>query len=103
MQFLGFGCKSHETLQSHRENVYNFDMFSLCFRWFAKRFLHPDIVSDYRYIFLWDEDLDVQHLDPQRSLPGSSPNLYCFSYFYFYVICYMDLIQLHKNRRRGRT
>ncbi|KMZ66805.1 Lysine ketoglutarate reductase trans-splicing related 1-like [Zostera marina] len=34
--------------------------------WFAKRFLHPDIVSDYRYIFLWDEDLDVQHLDPQR-------------------------------------
>ncbi|CAI9765291.1 unnamed protein product [Fraxinus pennsylvanica] len=25
--------------------------------WFAKRFLHPDIVSEYDYIFLWDEDL----------------------------------------------
>ncbi|CAN1243561.1 hypothetical protein LINPERPRIM_LOCUS5725 [Linum perenne] len=25
--------------------------------WFAKRFLHPDIVAEYEYIFLWDEDL----------------------------------------------
>ncbi|KAL4309073.1 hypothetical protein GQ457_01G007470 [Hibiscus cannabinus] len=27
--------------------------------WFAKRFLHPDIVAEYKYIFLWDEDLGV--------------------------------------------
>uniref|UniRef100_A0A7N0V071 Lysine ketoglutarate reductase trans-splicing related 1 n=2 Tax=Kalanchoe fedtschenkoi TaxID=63787 RepID=A0A7N0V071_KALFE len=36
--------------------------------WFAKRFLHPNIVSIYDYIFLWDEDLGVEHFDPQRYL-----------------------------------
>ncbi|XP_057748723.1 uncharacterized protein LOC130967746 isoform X2 [Arachis stenosperma] len=34
--------------------------------WFAKRFLHPDIVSTYDYIFLWDEDLGVEHFSPSR-------------------------------------
>ncbi|BAT94894.1 hypothetical protein LR48_Vigan845s006200 [Vigna angularis] len=34
--------------------------------WFAKRFLHPDIVEDYDYIFLWDEDLGVQYFHPDR-------------------------------------
>ncbi|KAI9121513.1 hypothetical protein K1719_008546 [Acacia pycnantha] len=36
--------------------------------WFAKRFLHPDIVSIYDYIFLWDEDLGVEHFSPSRYL-----------------------------------
>lgn len=36
--------------------------------WFAKRFLHPDVVSMYEYIFLWDEDLGVQHFHPVRYL-----------------------------------
>ncbi|XP_020260969.1 uncharacterized protein LOC109837228 isoform X2 [Asparagus officinalis] len=36
--------------------------------WFAKRFLHPDIVAEYDYIFLWDEDLDVEHFNPGRYL-----------------------------------
>ncbi|OMO75089.1 hypothetical protein CCACVL1_16337 [Corchorus capsularis] len=36
--------------------------------WFAKRFLHPDIVSEYKYIFLWDEDLGVDNFDPQNYL-----------------------------------
>lgn len=36
--------------------------------WFAKRFLHPDIVEEYNYIFLWDEDLGVEHFDPVRYL-----------------------------------
>uniref|UniRef100_A0A2N9IE28 Uncharacterized protein n=1 Tax=Fagus sylvatica TaxID=28930 RepID=A0A2N9IE28_FAGSY len=36
--------------------------------WFAKRFLHPDIVADYDYIFLWDEDLGVENFDPIRYL-----------------------------------
>ncbi|KAH9625131.1 hypothetical protein KSS87_012137 [Heliosperma pusillum] len=36
--------------------------------WFAKRFLHPDIVSEYSYIFLWDEDLGVQSFNVQRYL-----------------------------------
>ncbi|XP_022157820.1 uncharacterized protein LOC111024438 isoform X2 [Momordica charantia] len=34
--------------------------------WFAKRFLHPDIVAEYNYIFLWDEDLGVENFDPKR-------------------------------------
>ncbi|PTQ26477.1 hypothetical protein MARPO_1454s0001 [Marchantia polymorpha] len=29
--------------------------------WYAKRFLHPDIVARYNYIFLWDEDLGVEN------------------------------------------
>ncbi|GLT64026.1 hypothetical protein SLA2020_365430 [Shorea laevis] len=36
--------------------------------WFAKRFLHPDIVSEYAYIFLWDEDLGVENFDVGRYL-----------------------------------
>ncbi|GMH13068.1 hypothetical protein Nepgr_014909 [Nepenthes gracilis] len=36
--------------------------------WFAKRFLHPDIVAEYDYIFLWDEDLGVEHFHPERYL-----------------------------------
>ncbi|PKI37767.1 hypothetical protein CRG98_041848 [Punica granatum] len=36
--------------------------------WFAKRFLHPDIVSEYEYIFLWDEDLEVDNFDPGRRI-----------------------------------
>ncbi|KAL3833846.1 hypothetical protein ACJIZ3_008582 [Penstemon smallii] len=36
--------------------------------WFAKRFLHPDIVAYYEYIFLWDEDLGVENFDPDRYL-----------------------------------
>ncbi|KAF2307387.1 hypothetical protein GH714_026792 [Hevea brasiliensis] len=34
--------------------------------WFAKRFLHPDIVAEYNYIFLWDEDLGVENFDPKQ-------------------------------------
>ncbi|KAJ0511044.1 hypothetical protein HanIR_Chr11g0547561 [Helianthus annuus] len=31
--------------------------------WYAKRFLHPDIVAAYDYIFVWDEDLGVKHFN----------------------------------------
>ncbi|KAL9659927.1 hypothetical protein QQ045_024737 [Rhodiola kirilowii] len=34
--------------------------------WYAKRFLHPDIVAAYEYIFIWDEDLGVEHFDPAK-------------------------------------
>ncbi|XP_060667393.1 uncharacterized protein LOC107413746 [Ziziphus jujuba] len=37
--------------------------------WFAKRFLHPDIVSEYAYIFLWDEDLGVENFNVGRYIP----------------------------------
>ncbi|KAM7254892.1 hypothetical protein ACFE04_020133 [Oxalis oulophora] len=36
--------------------------------WFAKRFLHPAVVSIYDYIFLWDEDLGVENFNPRRYL-----------------------------------
>jgi hypothetical protein len=35
----------------------------MTFRWYAKRFLHPDIVAAYEYIFIWDEDLGVDHFN----------------------------------------
>ncbi|MCO5595181.1 hypothetical protein L7F22_049220 [Adiantum nelumboides] len=39
-----------------------------CPRWFAKRFLHPDIVAPFEYIFIWDEDLGVDHFDAEEYL-----------------------------------
>lgn len=54
--------------------------------WYAKRFLHPDIVAPYDYIFIWDEDLGVEHFDAEEyirlvrkhgleiSQPGLDPN-----------------------------
>ncbi|KAL6652989.1 hypothetical protein ACP70R_011914 [Stipagrostis hirtigluma subsp. patula] len=33
--------------------------------WYTKRFLHPDVVSRYEYIFIWDEDLDVEHFNAE--------------------------------------
>ncbi|KAK3134644.1 hypothetical protein QOZ80_6AG0551690 [Eleusine coracana subsp. coracana] len=36
--------------------------------WFAKRFLHPDVMSIYDFIFLWDEDLGVHNFNPRRYL-----------------------------------
>ncbi|KAG0598207.1 hypothetical protein M758_12G054700 [Ceratodon purpureus] len=34
--------------------------------WFAKRFLHPDMMAPYEYIFVWDEDLGVENFDPMK-------------------------------------
>ncbi|XP_031489305.1 uncharacterized protein LOC116256901 isoform X2 [Nymphaea colorata] len=36
--------------------------------WFAKRFLHPDILAAYDYIFIWDEDLGVEHFNAEEYL-----------------------------------
>lgn len=35
-------------------------------RWFAKRFVHPDVVEPYDYIFIWDEDLGLEHFNATR-------------------------------------
>ncbi|KAL9166296.1 hypothetical protein ABFS82_05G020600 [Erythranthe guttata] len=54
--------------------------------WYAKRFLHPDIVAPYDYIFIWDEDLGLEHFNAEEyitlvrkhgleiSQPGIEPN-----------------------------
>ncbi|WCJ38554.1 hypothetical protein M5689_019610 [Euphorbia peplus] len=54
--------------------------------WYAKRFLHPDIIAPYDYIFIWDEDLGVEHFNAEEyirlvkkhgleiSQPGLEPN-----------------------------
>uniref|UniRef100_A0A2N9HX97 Lysine ketoglutarate reductase trans-splicing related 1 n=1 Tax=Fagus sylvatica TaxID=28930 RepID=A0A2N9HX97_FAGSY len=54
--------------------------------WYAKRFLHPDIVAPYDYIFIWDEDLGVENFNAEEyiklvrkhgleiSQPGLEPN-----------------------------
>ncbi|XP_040365160.1 uncharacterized protein LOC121050136 [Rosa chinensis] len=34
--------------------------------WFAKHFLHPDVVDQYSRILLRDEDLGVDNFNPQR-------------------------------------
>lgn len=54
--------------------------------WYAKRFMHPDVVAAYEYIFIWDEDLGVEHFNAEKyiqlvkkygleiSQPGLEPN-----------------------------
>ncbi|KAJ3683313.1 hypothetical protein LUZ60_013540 [Juncus effusus] len=34
--------------------------------WYAKRFMHPDIVAPYEYIFIWDEDLGVDNFNAEE-------------------------------------
>ncbi|VFQ58565.1 unnamed protein product [Cuscuta campestris] len=34
--------------------------------WYAKRFLHPDIVAPYDYIFIWDEDLGLENFNAEE-------------------------------------
>ncbi|XP_078447211.1 uncharacterized protein LOC144716066 [Wolffia australiana] len=54
--------------------------------WYAKRFLHPNIVAPYEYIFIWDEDLGLENFHAEEyiklvrkhgleiSQPGVDPN-----------------------------
>lgn len=54
--------------------------------WYAKRFLHPDVIAPYEFIFIWDEDLGVEHFNAEKyielvkkhkleiSQPGLEPN-----------------------------
>ncbi|CAN4079184.1 unnamed protein product [Withania somnifera] len=55
-------------------------------KWYTKRFLHPDIVAPYDYIFIWDEDLGLENFNAEEyiklvrkhgldiSQPGLEPN-----------------------------
>ncbi|KAE8727673.1 E3 ubiquitin-protein ligase RNF43-like [Hibiscus syriacus] len=41
--------------------------------WYAKWFLHLDVVSSYEYIFTWDEDLGVEHFNAQSFVEITAP------------------------------
>lgn len=75
------------------------------FRWFAKRFLHPDIISTYDYIFLWDEDPGVEHFHPGR-YSCCSDALFCLfnslTFFSQERICFVYFI-LHPQRKKRKT
>ena len=42
--------------------IYFCNIISVSLKWFGKRFLHPDVISIYEYIFLLDDDLGVEYL-----------------------------------------
>ena len=71
-------------------------------RWFAKRFLHPDIILDYEYIFLWDEDLGVDHFHAGRyRLMSSSSVLHVPAIKYNLIFCNLlsaDIFRLLKKK-----
>lgn len=58
--------------KSHNVNLiiylFVFAILIVCLsaRWYAKRFLHPDIVAPYEYIFIWDEDLGVEDFNAEE-------------------------------------
>jgi len=75
---------------------------SLCQRWFAKRFLHPDIVAPYDYIFVWDEDLGVDNFNAEKSvLPISSYDFWAiYGNFIILILLlnsrYIDLVKKYR-------
>lgn len=71
--------------------------YSFC-RWFAKRFLHPDVMAIYDFIFLWDEDLGVENFNPRRCAWCSfSHSTHCGTQFYHIVIQVLNIS--HFQRR----
>ncbi|OAY69973.1 hypothetical protein ACMD2_07685, partial [Ananas comosus] len=63
---ISHGVKGSSILPLLTKQNGEFLAFPAFFKWFAKRFLHPDVVSIYDYIFLWDEDLGVDNFHPAR-------------------------------------
>ncbi|KAI5389097.1 uncharacterized protein LOC127103271 isoform X1 [Lathyrus oleraceus] len=80
--------------------------------WYAKRFLHPDIVSAYEFIFIWDEDLGLEHFNGDRyielvekhGLEISQPGLGANSGFTWEMTKKKDDGEVHKytEERPGR-
>ncbi|KAK6928402.1 Protein of unknown function DUF707 [Dillenia turbinata] len=72
--------------------------------WYAKRFLHPDIVAPYDYIFMWDEDLGVEYFDAEEyiklvrkhGLEISQPGLDPSSGFTWQMTKKRDDTEVHK-------
>ncbi|CAL5191652.1 unnamed protein product [Lathyrus oleraceus] len=73
--------------------------------WYAKRFLHPDIVASYDYVFIWDEDLGLEHFDAEeylkivkkRGLEISQPGVDLSSDFTWQMTRKKDGVEVHKE------
>ncbi|KAJ4877877.1 hypothetical protein Rs2_42895 [Raphanus sativus] len=73
--------------------------------WYAKRFLHPDIVAPYDYVFIWDEDLGVEHFDSEKylavvkkhGLEISQPGLEPYEGLTWEMTKKRDDTEVHKN------
>ncbi|KAE8680396.1 Detected protein of unknown function [Hibiscus syriacus] len=48
-----------------RKSLYNSDIFMYMGN---PRFLDPDIMAPYDYIFIWDEDLGVEHFNAEKHI-----------------------------------
>ena len=60
-------------------------VFWQCIRWFAKRFMHPDIIAQYNYVFLWDEDLGVEHFHADK-WDYSKPEICVYLKYKFWAV-----------------
>lgn len=78
-------------------------MFWLCsgilwwYRWFAKRFMHPDVVAAYEYVFLWDEDLGVDYFDPIRCVLSCTFTAWNVSLGWIIICNYVNELTLCRN------
>ncbi|KAI7727338.1 hypothetical protein M8C21_027610, partial [Ambrosia artemisiifolia] len=90
---------------SPHSTTYIFVSNGVVLQWYAKRFLHPDIVAPYDFIFIWDEDLGVENFDAEEyiklvkkhkleiSQPGLDPNS---KYFTWHMTMRQEDIEVHK-------
>ncbi|MCL7045719.1 hypothetical protein MKW94_018431 [Papaver nudicaule] len=73
--------------------------------WYAKRFLHPDVVAPYDYIFIWDEDLGLENFDAEEylmlvekhGLEISQPGLYPDRGTTWHMTKRRTDLEVHKN------
>jgi hypothetical protein len=61
-----FMCVHHILLVVSSNYAYYFYPLNFFARWYAKRFLHRGIVAPYDHIFMWDEDLGVEHFNAEE-------------------------------------
>ncbi|XP_078169511.1 uncharacterized protein LOC144563926 [Carex rostrata] len=72
--------------------------------WYAKRFLHPDIVAAYEYIFIWDEDLGVENFNAEEyikllrkyNLEMSQPAVDSYRFIVYEISKRRNDTQVHK-------
>ncbi|XP_057771923.1 uncharacterized protein LOC130991626 [Salvia miltiorrhiza] len=79
--------------------------------WFAKRFLHPDVVAEFEYIFIWDEDLGVDHFNSEEyikivkkhELEISQPAITSRRVPIYKITMKRNHVEVHKNAHENCT